>query len=58
MFKWFLYSSRFFLQYFLGDAVTLVGWGTQIHVLREAAEMAKEQLNINCEVIDLVTILR
>lgn len=43
--------------FFKGDSVTLLGWGTQIHVLLEVADLAKQQLNINCEVIDLVTIL-
>lgn len=38
--------------------MTLVGWGTQLHVLMEVAEMAKQQLNgVECEVIDLRTIL-
>lgn len=40
-----------------GSDVTMIGWGTQIHVLLEVAEMAKDQLNVNCEVIDLVSIL-
>lgn len=40
-----------------GKDVTLIGWGTQIHVLREVANMAKKELNIECEVIDLVSIL-
>lgn len=40
-----------------GDDITLVGWGTQIHVLREVCQLAKDQLNVSCEVIDLVTIL-
>lgn len=35
----------------------MIGWGTQIHVLLEVAKLAKEQLNVNCEVIDLVSIL-
>lgn len=39
-----------------GGDVTLIGWGTQIHVLREVAEYAKKKLNVNCEVIDLVSI--
>lgn len=42
---------------FAGEDVTLVGWGTQVHVLREVAELARQQLNVSCEVIDLVTIL-
>ncbi|XP_045116595.1 2-oxoisovalerate dehydrogenase subunit beta, mitochondrial-like [Portunus trituberculatus] len=40
-----------------GEDITLLGWGTQVHVLREVAELAREQLNVSCEVIDLVTIL-
>lgn len=40
-----------------GGDVTLIGWGTQIHVLLETADMAKKQLGVNCEVIDLVSIL-
>lgn len=43
--------------YFLGKDLTMVAWGTQIHVLREVAEMAKKELNISCELIDLRTIL-
>ena len=39
-----------------GSDVTLVGYGTQIHVLKEVAEMAKEKLGTSCEVIDLQTI--
>lgn len=35
----------------------MVGWGTQIHVLREVCQLAKDQLNVSCELIDLVTIL-
>ncbi|XP_063597742.1 2-oxoisovalerate dehydrogenase subunit beta, mitochondrial-like [Penaeus indicus] len=40
-----------------GDDITLLGWGTQVHVLREVAQIARQQLNVSCEVIDLVTIL-
>jgi 2-oxoisovalerate dehydrogenase E1 component beta subunit len=40
-----------------GSDVTLLGWGTQVHVLKEVATLAKEKLNISCEVIDLRTIL-
>ncbi|MED6294784.1 hypothetical protein AMECASPLE_034322 [Ameca splendens] len=40
-----------------GSDVTLVAWGTQIHVLREVANMAQEKLGVSCEVIDLRTIL-
>lgn len=40
-----------------GNDVTLIAWGTQVHVLREVANLAKEQFDVNCEVIDLVSIL-
>ncbi|CAG2219004.1 BCKDHB [Mytilus edulis] len=40
-----------------GDDVTLIGYGTQVHVLREVANMAEEKFNVSCEVIDLRTIL-
>ena len=40
-----------------GDDVTLIGWGTQVHVLREVAQLAQEKLGVGCEVIDLVSIL-
>ncbi|XP_052855303.1 2-oxoisovalerate dehydrogenase subunit beta, mitochondrial [Drosophila gunungcola] len=40
-----------------GKDVTLVGWGTQVHVLLEVAEQAKLDFNVDCEVIDLVSIL-
>lgn len=37
--------------------MTLIGWGTQVHVLKEVAALAKQQLQVSCEVIDLLTIL-
>uniref|UniRef100_A0A8C8YC29 3-methyl-2-oxobutanoate dehydrogenase (2-methylpropanoyl-transferring) n=1 Tax=Panthera leo TaxID=9689 RepID=A0A8C8YC29_PANLE len=40
-----------------GSDVTLVAWGTQVHVMREVASMAQEKLGVSCEVIDLKTIL-
>merc|ERR1712113_413988 len=40
-----------------GGDVTLIGWGTQVHVLREVAGLAQEKLGVNCEVIDLVSVL-
>ncbi|XP_007903242.1 2-oxoisovalerate dehydrogenase subunit beta, mitochondrial isoform X2 [Callorhinchus milii] len=40
-----------------GSDVTLVAWGTQVHVMREVATMAQEKLGVSCEVIDLKTIL-
>lgn len=35
----------------------MVGWGTQLHVLLETAELAEQELGVSCEVIDLQTIL-
>ncbi|XP_016375041.1 2-oxoisovalerate dehydrogenase subunit beta, mitochondrial-like [Sinocyclocheilus rhinocerous] len=40
-----------------GSDLTLVAWGTQVHVLREVAAMALEKLGVSCELIDLQTIL-
>ncbi|KAG7273651.1 hypothetical protein CRUP_018130 [Coryphaenoides rupestris] len=40
-----------------GSDITLVAWGTQIHVMREVATMAQEKLGVSCELIDLQTIL-
>lgn len=40
-----------------GRDVTLIGWGTQVHVLLEVAEIANKDFGISCEVIDLVSIL-
>lgn len=40
-----------------GSDVTLLGWGTQIHVLREVVDMARDKLGVSCELIDLRTIL-
>ncbi|XP_013778367.1 2-oxoisovalerate dehydrogenase subunit beta, mitochondrial-like isoform X2 [Limulus polyphemus] len=40
-----------------GDHVTLVGWGTQVHVLKEVCQLAQDKLNVSCELIDLVSIL-
>ncbi|BFZ24724.1 hypothetical protein BsWGS_27763 [Bradybaena similaris] len=40
-----------------GSDVTLIGWGTQVHVLREVAALAQQKFNVSCEVIDLCTIL-
>jgi 2-oxoisovalerate dehydrogenase E1 component beta subunit len=38
-----------------GKDVTVIGWGTQMYVLEEAAAMAKT-MGIDCELIDLRTI--
>ncbi|VDM80483.1 unnamed protein product [Strongylus vulgaris] len=40
-----------------GTDVTIVAWGTQVHVALEAAQLAKEKLNKSVEVIDLQTIM-
>lgn len=40
-----------------GTDITLVSWGTQIQVLREVSEMVQKEMNVNCEIIDLRTIL-
>ncbi|RWS05156.1 2-oxoisovalerate dehydrogenase subunit beta-like protein [Dinothrombium tinctorium] len=40
-----------------GDHLTMVGWGTQVHILQEVCQMAQDMLNISCEVIDLQTII-
>lgn len=40
-----------------GNDVTIVAWGTQVQVVREVGQMAKEQFGVNCEIIDLRTIL-
>nr|XP_002741809.2 PREDICTED: 2-oxoisovalerate dehydrogenase subunit beta, mitochondrial-like [Saccoglossus kowalevskii] len=40
-----------------GNDVTLVAWGTQVHVLREVVNLAQEKLGVSCELIDLQTIL-
>ena len=33
-----------------GSDVTLIGWGTQVHVLKEVADLAQEKLGVSCEV--------
>lgn len=40
-----------------GNDVTLISWGTQVHVMKEVADLAKAKFKVNCEVIDLVSIL-
>jgi 2-oxoisovalerate dehydrogenase E1 component beta subunit len=40
-----------------GTDCTLIGWGSQVRVLLEAAEMAQERDGVSCEVIDLQSIL-
>jgi 2-oxoisovalerate dehydrogenase E1 component beta subunit len=40
-----------------GSDITVVGYGAQIHVLEQACKMAKDQLGISCDLIDLRSIL-
>lgn len=40
-----------------GSDVTVVGYGAQIQILRNACDMAQEELGVSCELIDLRTIL-
>ncbi|KAH7728580.1 hypothetical protein AAVH_03891 [Aphelenchoides avenae] len=40
-----------------GKDVTMVGWGTQFHVLQEVADIVQKELNVSCELIDLQSIL-
>lgn len=40
-----------------GSDVTVVGYGAQIQVLRHACDMARDELDVSCELIDLRTIL-
>ena len=40
-----------------GTDITLIAWGTQIHVAREVATMVEEEFGISIEVIDMVSIL-
>jgi len=40
-----------------GTDVTIVAWGTQVHVVKEVAQIVKEKMNVSCEVIDLRTIV-
>lgn len=40
-----------------GSDVTIIAWGTQVQVVREVGQMAKEKFGVNCEIIDLRTIL-
>lgn len=40
-----------------GKDITCVGWGTQLRVLEAAAELAAKELGVECEIIDLRTLL-
>ena len=35
-----------------GSDITIIAWGTQVHVVKEVAEMA-EEIGVEIEVIDL-----
>ena len=37
--------------------MTVLGYGSQLQILRQACDMAKEELGVSCELIDLRTIL-
>ena len=51
-------SKQYILYFsFKGSDVTMVAWGTQVHVMREVLNLAQEKLNVSCELIDLKTIL-
>ena len=39
-----------------GKDVTLVGYGPTIKTLQEAARLAKEKENVDCEIVDLQTV--
>ena len=43
--------------YMTGTDVTLVGYGAQIQVFRDVCDMAKDQLGVSCEIIDIRTLL-
>ena len=43
--------------FILGNDVTAIAWGTQFHVVHEAAQMAQEKLGLSIELIDLRTIV-
>eukprot|EP00040_Diaphanoeca_grandis_P003955 m.26495 g.26495 ORF g.26495 m.26495 type:complete len:387 (-) comp15427_c0_seq1:97-1257(-) len=40
-----------------GTDITLIGWGSQLQILRAAADMATAQHGVSCELIDLRTIM-
>ena len=40
-----------------GDDVTVVGWGRQLQTLIKSCSIAQSKLGINCELIDLQTLL-
>merc|ERR1711931_84559 len=40
-----------------GSDITIVAWGTQVHVVKETADIAEAELGVSVEVIDLVSVL-
>ena len=42
---------------YVGSDVTVVGYGTQLQTIRKACTIAKEELGVQCEIIDLRTLL-
>lgn len=40
-----------------GSDLTMIGWGTQVHVLKEVAAILLEKHRVSAEVIDLVSVL-
>lgn len=40
-----------------GKDVTMVGWGAEVHVLMRVAQRAQKEMSIDCEVIDLQSLL-
>ncbi|VDP16913.1 unnamed protein product [Onchocerca flexuosa] len=40
-----------------GKDITVVSWGTQLHVALDAANVAETEIGVSCEVIDLRTLL-
>ncbi|GJQ13250.1 hypothetical protein GpartN1_g5041.t1 [Galdieria partita] len=40
-----------------GKDITLIGWGAQVQILCQVAELAKEKMNLSCEVVDMMTLL-
>jgi len=40
-----------------GKDMTIIAWGTQVHVALETAKMVNDKMGISCEVIDLRTVV-
>ena len=52
-----MYEQSLSLSLPAGSDVTVLGYGSQIQILRQACEMAQSELGVSCELIDLRTIL-